>query len=122
MTTIANDLGSRAIDALPDRIKIGGFDFALVIWTHHQASGASRYGEFSSIEQLIRLQRDMPSPFKAVDTLLHELSHAIFWVYGIHDEDKEERVVGAMGSAWMQIYRDNPWLAKWLNEVLSDDH
>ena len=118
MTIEANEQGRRAIDALPNSIRIGAFDFAIALWTHHQASGSARYGEFSSIEQVIRLQRDMPSRFKAVDTFFHEVSHAIFWVYGIHDEDKEERVVAALGSAWTAIYRDNPWLTKWITEAV----
>lgn len=107
------------IEALPDTIKIGGFDFQLVRWNSNQAAGAARYGEFSSIEQIIRLQLGMPSRFKAVDTLLHEITHGIFWVYNIHDDDKEERVTGTMGSAWTQIHRDNPWLPLWLSECLT---
>lgn len=113
-----NAAGRAAIEAMPATVRVGGFDFKLEKWTHHQAAGASRYGEFSSIEQTIRLQLDMPSQFKAVDTLLHELSHAIYWVYGIHDEDKEERVVGVFGSGLMALHRDNPWLAGWISKAL----
>lgn len=113
-----NAAGREAIEALPATIRVAGFDFKLEKWTHHQAAGASRYGEFSSIEQTIRVQLDMPSPFKAVDTVLHEISHAIFWVYGVHDEDKEERIVSVLGTAWMTLHRDNPWLIKWLDRVL----
>ncbi len=114
-----NQDGRKAIDTLPEHIRIAGFDFKLERWTHQQAAGAARYGEFSSIEQTIRIQRDMPSPFKAADTLLHEISHAIFWVYGMNEGDKEERMVSILGTAWMTLHRDNPWLAKWLNRVLA---
>jgi hypothetical protein len=115
----SNTLGRRAIEALPDNVRVGGFDFRIEKWTSHQAAGAHRYGEFSSIEQTIRLQIDMPSAYKAVDTVLHEFCHAMFWTYGVNDEDKEERIVGAMGSGWMALHRDNPWLAKWITESLS---
>lgn len=116
--TALNLLGRRAIETLPDYIRIAGFDINLEKWTHQQAAGANRYGEFSSLEQTIRVQIDMPSPYKAVDTVLHEICHAMFWAYGIVDDDKEERVVSALGSGWMAVHRDNPWLAKWLNEAL----
>jgi hypothetical protein len=114
-----NDAGRRAVDALPDHVRIAGFDFKLERWTHHQAAGSARYGEFSSVEQVIRIQQDMPSPFKAVDTLLHEISHGICWVYGIKEGDNEERTVSILGTAWMTLHRDNPWLAKWLSKVLA---
>lgn len=116
-----NEAGRKAMDALPDRVKIGGFDFAIVMWTHHQATGASRYGEFASVEQTIRFQRDMPSKFKAVDTVMHEIGHAIYWVFGIFDDDKEERVVSTFSTGWLTVHRDNPWLARWISETLSDD-
>ena len=117
---LENERGRQAIDDLPDRIKVCGFDIALVKWTHHQASGAARYGEFASIEQVIRLQRDMPTRFKAVDTLLHELGHAIYWAFNLHDDDKEERMVGTMATAWTGIFRDNPWLTKWIADAVAD--
>lgn len=107
------------IEALPATIRIGGYDFRIEKWTHHKASAAQRWGEFSSIEQRISIQSDMPSPEKAVDTFLHEIGHAMFLVYGIADEDKEERIISALGTAWMALHRDNPWLAKWLGKVLA---
>ena len=112
--TNPNEAGRRAIDALPRKIKIAGFDFQIKRWTHHESSGVQRYGEFSSIEQVIRLQHDMPSAFKAVDTFLHELGHALYWVFGLKSEDDEERTGSTMSSGWVTVYRDNPWLAKWI--------
>lgn len=59
----------------------------------------------------------MPAVSKLVDTLLHEITHAIWWAYGLEDDDKEERIVRTMGAAWAQIWRDNPHLLGWLNEA-----
>lgn len=112
------DRGIEAVRALPDSIRVAGYDFQIVKWTTHEASACSRWGEFSQIEQVIRIQENIPSPFKAVDTFLHEVSHAIFWAYGIHDDDKEERIVSTMGTALMTVHRDNPWLAPWLTKAL----
>lgn len=111
--------GRAAVDALSDSIRVAGFDLRIEKWTHQQAASMARYGEFSSIEQTIRIQNDMPSRFKAVDTVMHEISHAIFWAYGIEDGDKEERVVSVLGTAWMALHRDNPWLAGWVTVALN---
>lgn len=89
-------------------------DRVIVKWSMHESASAHRFGEFSSIEQVIRLQADMPSRFKAVDTFFHEVTHAFYWVYGIDDADKEERAVSVLG-----LHRDNPWLSEWLRKVLS---
>lgn len=107
------------IDELPASVRVGGFDFRIEKWNPNQTLGAQRWGEFSSAEARIAVQRDMPTVHKAVDTVLHEISHAIFWVYGIEDEDKEERIVSTFGSAWMALYRDNPWLLDWIKRALA---
>jgi hypothetical protein len=111
--------GRTAIEALPEIIRIGGFDISIQKWNHHQVLGTQRWGEFSSNEQTLRIRLDMPTKFKAVDTLLHEVMHAVFWAYGVEDEDKEERIVASLGSAQVALYRDNPWLLKWIGEALA---
>jgi len=111
--------GQKCVEALSDRIRVHGFDFTIEKWDAHAAVGAGRWGEFSPGEQLIRVRLDMPTPHKAVDTVLHEISHAIYWAYGVDDADEEERIVETFGSAWMQIYRDNIWLLKWIQSSLA---
>lgn len=69
------------------------------------------------MESTIRLDGGM-NPIKAVDTLLHEINHAIYWAYGINDDDKEERVVGTFATAWTQVFRDNPRLLQYITESL----
>lgn len=106
------------IDKLPNTVRVGGFDIRIELMSTHMAAGMQRYGEFSSIEQMIRLQREMSSRFQAVNTFLHEVNHAIFWAYGLEDDDKEERIVSTFGTAQMTLFRDNPWLTKWIAEAL----
>jgi len=109
---------SNILEKLPSVVRVAGYDIRIELMSHHQAAGLQRWGEFSSIEQTIRIQREMPSRFKAVDTMLHEINHAIYWAYGIDDEDKEERIVSTFGTAQMTLFRDNPWLTKWIAEAL----
>lgn len=107
------------IAELPNTIRVGAYTFGIEIWNRHESLGAQRYGECSSTEQMIRVQDDFATVCKAVDTVLHEITHAIWWASGIQDDDKEERTVNALGSGWLQVYRDNSWLLPWLQKALA---
>lgn len=102
---------------LPSSIRVAAFDVAVVEWNHHAATAAGRFGEWSAIECCMRVDPTV-NPMKVLDTLLHEINHAIYWSYGMEDEDKEERIVGTMATAWAQIYRDNPKLVSWISDVI----
>ncbi len=103
---------------LPQAIKIAAFDIKIEEWKPISASANRRYGEFSSMESNIRIDTSV-NYIKIVDTLLHEISHAIYWAYGMEDEDKEERIVATFATAWTQIYRDNPFLLQWIHATLN---
>jgi hypothetical protein len=105
------------VERLPEQIRIGAFDFRIVKWSSSQAAGADCYGQCSTAEQTIRVQRDMPSRYKAVDTTIHELTHAIYWAFDIEKGDNEERTVERMSSGLMAVYRDNPWLLSWIQSA-----
>lgn len=105
------------IARLPDRIRVGAYEFYIERFSHAAAAAARRYGECSGVEQRISIQEWMPSRYKAVDTVMHEISHALFWAYGVLDADDEERTVGLTASGWMALYRDNPWLLDWLKSA-----
>ena len=66
----------------------------------------------------IRFDGEMPSAAKMLDTLLHEIFHAIFWAYGIEDKDEEERTVSTMATGWAAFLRDNPAFNTWMTELL----
>lgn len=108
------EAGRAAVAALPEFIRVGPFDFAITKMSENRASSERKYGYCSSIELELAIQRNMPSAQKAVDTFLHEVNHAIYYAYGIADEDKEERTCGTMSTAMVQVFRDNPWLAGWI--------
>jgi len=102
---------------IPTKIRILAFDFKIENWHPHSARG--KFGEFSSLEALIKVNFSTDK-INALDTLLHEINHAIYWCYGIEDDDKEERVVSAFTGAWIQVYRDNPWLLEFIKDSLED--
>ena len=102
---------------LPKSLRIAAFTFEIEEFHPMAAAACRRYGEFSAMEMRIRID-PQAGDVKTVDTLMHEITHAIFWSYGIDDKDEEERVAGFMGTAWTQIYRDNPDLLRFLTEAL----
>jgi hypothetical protein len=111
--------GCEAIEDLPSGVRVNAFDFKIEKWEPAAAERARRYGECSIVDQIIRIRTDFSSPEKAADTLLHELSHAIWWAHGIDDADAEERTVNLTTTGWTALYRNNPWLLTWLSRCLS---
>ena len=102
---------------LPGIIRVGPFDMRILPWAHQEAATRGKFAEFTVPEFAIRIDVSMP-PAKIVDSLIHELNHAIFWVYGIEDRDKEERLVGTLATAWTAIFRDSPEVLDCISKLL----
>ena len=100
---------------LPSVIRVGLFDFRIEKLSGNQCT--NKFGECSTVEQAIRIQRTMPTRYKAVDTFIHEVIHAIYWSYGAQDTDGEERMVELMATGMSIVHRDNPWLVDWIKSA-----
>jgi len=103
---------------LPSVVRVAAFDVAIKNWHPLSATANGKFGEWSSVESTIRVDTTV-APMKVLDTLLHELNHAIYWAYEVEDEDKEERLVGVFATAWAQVYRDNPDLLRFIQEIIA---
>jgi hypothetical protein len=106
---------------LPPFVRVGPYDMTLAPTSGVKTFARRSVGEFSARELKISYAVEAPSKIDALDTLLHEINHAIFFAYRIYDEDKEERTVGMFATAWTQVYRDNPWLLEWIREATVTD-
>lgn len=100
----------------PKKIKIGPYDYAVVILDKSEARG--NYGAFVSEDQEIRLRDSFRSPHMMADTLLHEVLHGVWFVHGIVARDGEERIIGQMATGLTQVLRDNPDLVAFLRDSL----
>jgi hypothetical protein len=107
-----------AVDKLPASVKIGHADYGIVIMGAAESTSRDRWGECSHVEGVIRVMRYFPNSRQAAETLLHEINHAIYAVWGVDDADREERVVEHMTAGLTCVLRDNPWLLAWLAECL----
>ena len=77
------------------------------------------FGDFSYINSRIRIEEKLVGAV-LVDTVLHEINHAIWAVGQLKSKaQKEERAVSVMASYWTQIFRDNPELIRWINRNLA---
>ena len=72
------------------------------------------FGDFNYLNMRIRVDENLKGTV-LVDTVLHELNHAIWAIGNLKSEkEEEERVVAVMASYWTQILRDNPHLIRWI--------
>ncbi len=104
---------------MPQKIKVACFDVSIEDWKPISAATNQKYGEFSSMEMLIRIDTSVDS-IKVVDTLMHEINHAIYWAYGIEDGDNEERTVSTLSTGLVQVIRDNPDLLAYIQDRLKN--
>lgn len=106
-------------DDLPPSVRVGAYDIALIVEGPEWYAQTDCFGEFKSWLMTITLTADQPTRVHALDTLLHEITHAIWYVQGIKPRDSEERKVTALSTAWVQVYRDNPWLLDTIRKAIA---
>lgn len=97
---------------LPKSIKVGPFDFAIVRISQDVADRLREDGDIDGYT--IHIGKGQKGA-RLADTVLHEINHAIYRVWGLSDTDDEERTVTAMSTGLICVMRDNPGFAKWLS-------
>ena len=77
--------------------------------TPGEALGYEAHGICMDTKRVIKLAPDMDED-RERNTLLHELFHACWCIYGIKEEDGEERIVFTLANALTALLKDNPKL------------
>ena len=102
----------------PDSIRVGYATYSINVFKEGVGEAAGIMGSCDHYDREILIRLDYPN-YEILNTLLHEINHAIFKVYRIDvDEDDEERVVLSFTNAWVQVYRDNPDLLRYMVNAL----
>ena len=105
---------------LPRNIKVGPFVFSVIgrseNWSHEHECNGLCHTEHHSID-IVTERRNAGF---ILDTLLHEISHAIWWAMDLKDEDKEEEIVRRMSTGWSMVYVDNPRLLEYIEESVDE--
>lgn len=92
---------------LPEKIKIGCYDIKVIPMHGMEGFAHGIYGHFSEAELSIRISVDLDQR-QVMNTLLHEVLHACFWVGGLDDTDEEERTVTVLANIYSGVLVDNP--------------
>ena len=98
-----------------NKIRIGYIDFAILPFPNGFASNLDGKTDFT--RQIIYID-EILSPEAKACTLLHEVLHAVWALHALSDDDKEERIVTALGNGLAQVFRDNSKLLSFIKNSL----
>lgn len=103
------------IDRLHSGIKIGPHTVRIKVADELKAYGDTAWGTYDGASYVITLNKSlMTSKALVVETVLHELMHALWHHRALPNRPKEERVVGNLSLGLTQVFQDNPWLLEWI--------
>lgn len=102
----------------PTNIKIADRIYSIENWDARLATASNRYGECDKNNRIIRVDTQY-GQYQAASTLLHEVMHGIWQEYSIEDGDNEERTIGFLQTALMQVFQDNPAFLAFINKAIS---
>lgn len=101
---------------LPKSIKIGPFIFSIIARSENWQHDNDACGMCNTDHHSIDVVTERRTAGFILDTLIHEIQHAIWWVMDLKDEDKEEEVVRRLATGWSMVYVDNPALLEFIEE------
>ncbi len=96
---------------IPNVVRIGPYDWEVELFESHAVHGITENHKFKI------LLEDNKNKLRTLETLVHEIKHAICTSYHIEITDEEE-VVTRISAAWTQVYRDNPELVKFIGRCV----
>lgn len=100
---------------LPDKIKIGPYLFDVAerneVW--HRQTGD--YGSMVFEDLQINIVTSHRPRALVVDTLIHEIFHAIWEAGHLTDKDDEEKIVATLATWWVLVWDENKELQEFIN-------
>lgn len=119
-----NEQVEALLRTLPRRIKVGAYDWRVVLNT--EDAEIEKCGEADFEHHIVNLWPEhLNSPDHAVGIVIHELLHVIFDNEDLEHktvhsdpEDLEESIVIGFEQGLVALYRDNPRLLTWIKKGL----
>ena len=93
-------------DYLPKQIKLGCFLIDIqLIDGQVSLNIAEQQGCYVAREQIIYLDKDIMQgqPEQAINLIIHELMHAIYYQYNLSNQSSEEDIVNAMANGMTEL-------------------
>lgn len=104
---------------LPTAVKVGYQRYRIDLMSEEERrNSGGKLGSCDHLRSVIKLSDHLAGP-EAVNTLLHEVMHAIWWVWSIGEETAEERGVTNITNGLCCVIADNPDFCKWLSRNLN---
>ena len=113
-----SDPVAELLSTLPKSIHVGPFAYTLEVIDNLKEGGEEHWGLCIHNKQKIQIAGEHATPQAAVDTLLHEIMHAIWKERGLAKREPEERAVQAMATGLTCVLLNNPALLAWMREGL----
>lgn len=100
---------------LPTTIRIGHIDYRVLQATEPWHRETESYGITDPERGTITIYHDnQPLPV-VLETLWHEVNHAINVLTNVTDKTDEEDQVRRTSPVWLQVFRDNPQFLQMVN-------
>lgn len=101
----------------PTKVKVGMLDYKIRFPTKY--SDVPNDGDCNNGSLIINVYRVNPRTHAQMAwTLLHEIMHAIHWVWEMPARMSEETAVRNLSTGLSTVWRDNPKVIAWINEGL----
>ncbi len=101
----------------PVKIKIVNMDFTIEYVHKGIENGAQKFGWTDLNRQCIYISDDL-TLHKEADTLIHEILHALCWIFDLEDEAKVEAYCRRLSSGILAVWRDNLELFDYLHSLI----
>lgn len=98
---------------LPHPIKVGRQTVGFALIHPEEADDAKVWGYYDHGGKRIVLDAGL-SGMRAVEVVIHEVTHAIFHLRAISPKWGEEKTVTEFGIGWSHVLRDNPRFLLWI--------
>lgn len=108
-------------ETMPKTVRIGFSTFKIEVMPRHHADIAGGIcGTSNGTKQIITITEGQ-NPQQTANTFLHEVIHAIHWVYGLmsREDPAEEEYTNLTTNGLCAFWQDNPAAVAWIGEMLS---
>lgn len=116
-------MSRRSKVVLPFAVDIAGREYAMGFVSEEEASEGHYLGLCHNLRQTISISPTHYTPESMLDTVMHEVLHAVWYQYRLHsamtapEDVREEAIVDTLGSALTQVLTKNPALRRLIEQV-----
>lgn len=103
---------------VPKYINIFNYKYR-IIETECIAHGSNRIGEVDIIAQEIRIIKTLSDEHK-LNTIIHEVLHAIFYYLGFTAEYENEHLINSLAHGLCNSILDDAFYRDWINVTISN--